>query len=250
MATQDGAETNQRSDSLFLGLYRYFFYLFVALNTCVLGITIILLAFIDTRGNLVYYIGRFWSRMNLAFAGVRVSVKGKENIHPRNSYIVMSNHQSLVDVWVAIAYLPLQLRWVMKMELRKVPVFGLACERMGHIFVDRKSANQSHENLAKTKRKFENGASVFFFPEGSRSTDGQLKPFKKGGFYLSLLHSIPILPVTINGTREILPKGSMKWKPGQAEMIIQPPVSPTTFKMEDKAPYIEAVREKILAKKK
>ncbi|HOR93852.1 MAG TPA: lysophospholipid acyltransferase family protein, partial [Spirochaetota bacterium] len=109
-------------------IYRPVFYVLVVVDTTILGILTIALSFFDPTGNTVHYIGVFWSRLNLFLSGVRVRVHGKENIKKNQPYIVMMNHQSYYDVWAVIGYIPLQLRWVMKMELRKVPIFGLGCE--------------------------------------------------------------------------------------------------------------------------
>ena len=234
--------------SIVLALYRPLFVLFVGINTSILGTTIILISFIDPRGNMVHYLGKLWSRLNLIFTGARIRIHGLENMQKNKSYVVMSNHQSHYDVWALIGYLPLQLRWVIKKELRKVPVFGLGCERMGHIYIDRKNPEKSREELQVIRDKFSAGASVVFFPEGSRSTDGNLKPFKKGGFVMALQGQVPILPVTVVGSRSILPKGSKKITPGTIEIYIHPAIETDTFSYETKEQLMELVRQAIQSK--
>ncbi|MEA3470286.1 MAG: lysophospholipid acyltransferase family protein, partial [Thermodesulfobacteriota bacterium] len=127
----------------------YFFYrplllIFFALNTAILGGVVFIICCFDPKGNIAHYIGKFWSRMNLLFSGVLVSVEGYEHIDRKKSYILMSNHQSHYDVWSLIANIPLQLRWVMKIELREMPIFGYCCGRMGHIYIDRGDSKKAH----------------------------------------------------------------------------------------------------------
>ncbi|MEW6528069.1 MAG: lysophospholipid acyltransferase family protein [Spirochaetota bacterium] len=229
-------------------IYRPVFYLIVIVDTTILGIITILLSFFDPTGNTVHYIGVFWSRLNLFLSGVRVRVHNKEYIKKDQPYIVMMNHQSHYDVWAAIGYIPLQLRWVMKMELRRIPIFGLGCERMGHIYIDRGDSHQAHESLKAAGEKIRNGASVVFFPEGTRSPDGKLLPFKKGGFVIAIESRVPILPITGLGSRAILPKGSMAIRPGTIDLIIHPPIDVTGYTQENKEELMERVRAVIQSK--
>lgn len=232
---------------LFMLIYYPVLFLLFALDTSVLGVTVIITSIFDSSGNTVHYIGKFWSRMNLALTGVRVNIAGLENIRPGKPYIVMSNHQSHYDVWTLIGHIPLQLRWVMKKELRAIPIFGYGCGRMGHIYIDRRNPGQSHHELEAVREKFSAGSSVVFFPEGTRSPDGNLLPFKKGGFVMSILHGVPILPVTIHGTREVLAKGSFMPMPGRIDVMIHPPVKPGEYDMTTKESLMERVREIILS---
>jgi 1-acyl-sn-glycerol-3-phosphate acyltransferase len=228
-----------------LAVYRPFYIIFLGINTAVLGITVIVASIADHTGNAVHYIGKFWARMNLFLAGAGVRVTGIDNLRKGASYIIMSNHQSQFDVWSLIGYLPLQLRWVMKKELRKVPIFGLGCERMGHIFIDRHNPDKSHKELQAIKDKFSKGASVVFFPEGTRSPDGKLLVFKKGGFVMSLQTGIPILPVTVNGSRLLLPKDSSKFRPGTIEIVIHEPVPVTGYSYDSRDALMAHVRKVI-----
>ncbi len=223
--------------------YRPVFFILAALDTAVLGVIVIIISYFDPGGNVVHYIGRVWSRANLLLSGVRMRVYGREHIRKGQPYVVMINHQSHYDVWAAIGYLPLQLRWVMKMELRGIPIFGLGCERMGHIYIERRDPEKAHRSLAVAGEKIRSGASVVFFPEGTRSRDGRLQEFKKGGFVIALSAGVPILPVTVNGGRKILPKGSVMVRPGVMEIIIHPPVDVSEYTAADKGPLITKVRE-------
>lgn len=138
----------------------------------------------------------------------------------------------------------------MKKELRAIPIFGYGCARMGHIYIDRRNPGKSHHELEAVRNKFSAGSSVVIFPEGTRSPDGNLLPFKKGGFFMSILHGVPILPVTIHGSREVLAKGSFMPMPGRIDVIIHPPVEPVGYDITSKESLMERVREIILSAKR
>lgn len=194
------------------------------ITTIVLGVTAITIAFLFTP-RVARYMGVIWSRINSFFTPMRVKVIGAENIEPRSSYVIISNHQSQYDIYVLYGWLGVDFKWVMKKELEKVPVLGFACKVLGHIYIDRSNPKSAVETINAAKTEIVNGTSVLFFPEGTRSRDGQLGPFKKGAFKMAIDLGIPILPVTINGTRKILPKGGIDLMPGYATMIIHKPVS-------------------------
>jgi 1-acyl-sn-glycerol-3-phosphate acyltransferase len=232
--------------SLIFPLYIPFFFLFLVMSTFFFGTLVIILALIpglDPKRNLGNWIGRLWSWMNLGLSGTSVVMRGRYKIDPDRSYIVMSNHQSHFDVWALIAYLPLQLRWVMKIELRSIPVFGLGCEKLGMIYVDRGDSDKARESLETAKDKIRAGASVVFFPEGTRSPDGLIHEFKKGGFVMALGTETPILPITINGSRYALPKDMpLLMKPGNIEIIIHDPVEVSGLTYEDRDALMDEIR--------
>ena len=166
-----------------------------------------------------------WARINSFFTPMTVTVIGAENIKAGTSYVITSNHQSMYDIYVLYGWLGVDFKWVMKKELEQVPVLGLACKVLGHIYIDRSDSKSAVETIKAAKAKIVNGTSVLFFPEGTRSGDGKMKPFKKGAFKMATDLKIPVLPVTINGTRNILPKGSLDLMPGGVTMIIHRPIS-------------------------
>lgn len=229
-------------------MYRPFFVVFLVINTAILATIIIFIAFFDSTGNLSFNIGKFWSRLNLFFAGVKVRVHGAENLEKDRSYVLMSNHQSHIDVWALMGFLPMQLRWVMKIELRKIPIFGLCCERMGQIYVDRKNPDKSREELEAFRKRFTTGISAAFFPEGSRSLDGVMAPFKKGGFIMAIQGQVPILPVTVNGSRYILPRDTMRIMPGVINIYVAPAIDTESYDYEKRDELMEKVRSAIALK--
>jgi 1-acyl-sn-glycerol-3-phosphate acyltransferase len=218
-------------------------YLIIIINTAVLGTLTILGSYFDPTGNHVHYFGKFWARLNLLFSGVRVRLVNSDAIKPGQSYIVMSNHQSHYDVLALIGFMPLQLRWVIKKELRKIPIFGLGCERMGQIFIDRGNPEKAYQSLEAAGEKIRNGASVVFFPEGTRSADGRLLPFKKGGFSIAFAAGVPILPVTVRGSRAVLPKGTARIRPGTIELVVHDPVPLDGYNPDNREALMERVHQ-------
>ncbi len=165
-----------------------------------------------------------WGRALAWLIPVSVTVEGGENAHQERSYVVVCNHQSAVDILVVYGWLKLDLKWVIKQELRKVPGIGIGCEKVGHIFVDRKNSDQARQAIAAALDRLGNGIGIFFFTEGTRSPDGKLLPFKQGAFRLAIEQQLPVLPVTLIGTRDILPAKSLKPFPGRTRMVIHPAI--------------------------
>lgn len=167
-----------------------------------------------------------WARILAYLTPLKVTVEGAEHAHRGQSYVVVLNHQSQYDILVVYGWLRLDLKWVIKQELRKIPGIGLGCEKAGHIFVDRKNPKQASKAIRAALDRLDNGVGILFFPEGTRSLDGHLLPFKKGAFRLAIDQGLPVLPVTLVGTRDILPARSLKPFPGAVRMIIHPAISP------------------------
>jgi len=166
-----------------------------------------------------------WARILATLTPMRVRVEGRQNIDPHQSYVLVSNHQSQYDIFALYGWLGIDFRWVMKKELRSVPAIGVACERLDHIFIDRSDHAAAVATLEAAKQKIVGGTSVMFFPEGTRSRDGKLKRFKKGAFRMAIDLGLPILPLTVTGTRDVLPAGTSDLMPGSARLIIHQPIS-------------------------
>jgi 1-acyl-sn-glycerol-3-phosphate acyltransferase len=186
-----------------------------------------------------------WARINAWLAPMAVKVVGQSHLDRGRSYIVVSNHQSLYDILLVYGWLGVDFRWVMKQELRKIPGLGASCERMGHIFVDRSSRLAATRTLDAARARVAEGASVLFFPEGTRSPDGTLGDFKRGAFRMALDLGLPILPMTIIGTRAILAPASRDLRPGRARLVIHPPIETSGWSQDRLRELIELVREKI-----
>ncbi|MDF1537217.1 MAG: lysophospholipid acyltransferase family protein [bacterium] len=185
-----------------------------------------------------------WARLVLWLADVRVTVEGTGRIPSLDDpYIVVMNHQSNMDIPVILYALPLQLRFIGKVELMKVPLFGSALVRAGHFLIDRKNHLKAMNGLhAAGKDLRQRGVSLVLAPEGTRSETGGLKPFKKGAFVMAIETGIPILPVTISGTRRSLPKGSLWARSAAVKMTIHDPVPTEELSYDDRDDLSERVR--------
>jgi 1-acyl-sn-glycerol-3-phosphate acyltransferase len=166
------------------------------------------------------FMGSAWARITCWITPVNVFVRGNENITRNKSYVIVANHQTVFDIFVLYSYLPIDFRWIMKKELRKVPFIGLASEKVGHIFIDRSSPRAAKHSMEEAKRKLVNGNSVLIFPEGTRTGNQVMKPFKKGAFKLAYELGLDILPVTIVGSFRIMRVGFFNILPGKAGLVI------------------------------
>ncbi|HAR97001.1 MAG TPA: 1-acyl-sn-glycerol-3-phosphate acyltransferase [Deltaproteobacteria bacterium] len=162
--------------------------------------------FLDPKGEAVHRLARFWATIYLKIAGVAVTFHGKQHIG-QPPYILMSNHQSALDIMSLLKGLPISFRFVAKQELFKIPLFGWALKRAGYISLDRQNPRQALKDMDVAAKRIRDGSSLVIFPEGTRSLDGRLLPFKKGAFSLAMKAGVPIVPVAIRGTAVIQPEG-------------------------------------------
>jgi 1-acyl-sn-glycerol-3-phosphate acyltransferase len=183
-----------------------------------------------------------WARILACLTPMRLRVEGRDNVDPCQSYVLASNHQSQYDILVLYGWLGIDFRWVMKQELRSVPAIGMACARLDHIFIDRSDHTAALATLEDAKKKIVDGTSVMFFPEGTRSRDGRLRRFKKGAFRMAVDLGLPILPLTVTGTRDVLPADTSDLMPGTARLIIHPPVSVDSRTVDDCQELCDEVR--------
>ena len=190
-------------------------------------------------------IGGTWARMNALATPMSVQVAGRDNVAPGQSYVVVSNHQSLFDILVLYGWLGLDIRWVMKQELRSVPGLGLACEALGHIYIDRSDHEAAVRSINQARERITGGTSVLFFPEGTRSEDGQVGRFKKGAFRFAIDTELPVLPVTVDGTADVLPARRYDLRPGRARLVIHEPISTVGLRTADLPGLSDRVRETI-----
>ena len=170
------------------------------------------------------YIASTWGRLMCYITPVWVTVEGAENAEPGKTYVVVINHQSQYDIFVVYGWLRLDLKWVLKAELRKLPGVGIGCEKAGHIYVDRNNPEQARNSVKDALDRLGDGVGVLFFAEGTRSRTGRLLPFKKGAFRVAASQNLPILPVTLVGTRDIQRSKSLQIFPGKVRMVIHPPI--------------------------
>lgn len=165
-----------------------------------------------------------WARILARMTLVKVEVEGLDEIMPGRSYVVVANHQSQFDIPLIYGFCGLDLRWVMKAELRKLPFVAAGCRAIGHIFIDRSDPEQARQAINLAVARLQEGTGLLFFPEGTRSRSGRLLPFKKGAFRVAVDQQLDILPMTVIGTRDVLPADSMRIRPGTVRLKIHPPV--------------------------
>ena len=232
--------------------YMYFWvhtlliYFWIFFSTTVLGSLVIVLAFFSRTGNLPHLIARIWGRSILWVSGIKVTLKGVEKLKKSQSYIYMANHQSNYDIPVLLGKLPVQFRWLAKAELFKIPLFGRAMRGCGYISIDRSNRKSAFESLTQAAETIREGASVMIFPEGTRTADGNLKTFKKGGFVLSVDAGVPIVPIIIEGTWAIMPRTRLRIESGPVTIEIQDPIETADFTRKTKDDLIEKVRETMI----
>lgn len=173
-----------------------------------------------------YYPAHLWSRFCCALALVRVKVKGRENINPGTSYIFVANHQGAFDIWSIYGYLNHNFKWMMKKELEKIFMVGAACRRSGHIFVDDSNISAIKQTIAEAEHTLRDGMSLVIFPEGSRTWDGKMNPFKRGAFLLASEFNLPVVPLTIDGSFRRMPRSTYNITPGTITLTIHQPIEP------------------------
>jgi 1-acyl-sn-glycerol-3-phosphate acyltransferase len=203
---------------LFTNLLIYFY-------TAVCGTASIVGSVFDSEGRWQHACARAWSWLILKTSGIGVRVEGLENVPSGKAAVYCVNHQSTMDIPILYVNLPVQFRFAAKRSLFNLPFLGWHLRRSGHIPVDRDRPREALKSLKKGAIEVREGKSVMVFPEGARSRDGQMQPFKAGSFYIAILAGVPVIPITINGTPNVHKPDTYHVRAGQTEMIIHPPIS-------------------------
>jgi 1-acyl-sn-glycerol-3-phosphate acyltransferase len=218
----------------------------VLVTTIVAGTLSMLVTFFDSSGNAAHKVARLWARIVLRVSGVKVLVEGLEHIPAGGGCVIAANHLSLMDTPLLVAHIPLQFRFLAKRGLFKIPFIGGHLRRAGHVSIPREDARGSMKAMSESARIIqERGVSALVFPEGGRST-GQLKEFKEGAAYIAIKAGVPLIPVAIYGTREILPMGSLLVRPGNVRLRIGRPFSTAGLGLKDRTRLTAESRDKIL----
>jgi 1-acyl-sn-glycerol-3-phosphate acyltransferase len=204
--------------------WRTVFFLIPAIGvyTIVLGSISIASSLIDTSGDVGHRCARAWAWLVLRTTGVRVTTRGADRLEPGRSYVFASNHQSIYDIPIVFTALPLQLRIVAKDSLGRFPFLGWHLRRTGHLLVDRK--NPGAGIVKKMARLVRGARSLIVFPEGTRSVDGTVAPFKGGMFLVAIDAGLPIVPVSIAGSRHVMRKGRLRTCPGEVTITVHEPI--------------------------
>ncbi len=200
----------------------------IVISFAIMAVMAIASTLVFPSGDAAHAMGRVWSRLVLLMSRVRVEVEGLERL-PEGPVIFISNHASQFDIPVLTACLPKQFRFVVKQELFKIPLFAMAMRRTGYIPIDRRGGKAALKSLLTAGERLKAGKSLVIFPEGTRSPDGRLRPFKPGAFILAMKMDVPVVPVAINGSHKILPKGSLKIRSGTIGVRIGDPIKPADY---------------------
>jgi 1-acyl-sn-glycerol-3-phosphate acyltransferase len=226
----------------FTVLHTFVIYGWIIIATIVLGFLAIVVSFFSKNGNSVHRIAQLWGRSILWVSGIVIEPRGfNHDLHDR-SLIFMSNHQSNFDIPVLYSALPVQFRWLAKAELFRIPIFGMSMRGAGYISIDRSNRKSAFLSLARAAEAIRNGTSVMIFPEGTRSRDGNLLPYKKGGFVLAVDAGVPIVPVVITGTHGIMPKGRLLIRRRWVRVHIGRPIETSSFSRKTKDDLMVKVR--------
>jgi 1-acyl-sn-glycerol-3-phosphate acyltransferase len=206
----------------------------------------IVFPYISPGENKIHKIANLWARILLLISATKVNVIGGENVLTRSPQIFMANHASDFDILIVLAHIPGQFRWIAKKELFRIPLFGRAMRNAGYIEIDRQHHERALRSIDEAAEKIKQGKSVMTFPEGTRSHDGKIQAFKQGMFHLAIKSGVPIVPISIVGASEIMPKRSLRVNRGTITMVIDKPIDVTGYTIETREALIRKVREVIV----
>ncbi len=226
-------------------IYQYCIAIPILLVLTVFTAVFTMLFFPFRNARFVHAVQAFWSRSFCYLLFIPVTVDGLENIQPGQSYVFVSNHESMYDVFVIYGWLPVVFKWLMKAELRHVPFVGLACKAAGHIFVDRTHAKASAKSLAEVEKQLRDGVCTVIFPEGTRSKDGQLGRFKRGALQIALDLSLPIVPISLEGCYEVMSRDSKTVHRHPIHMHVGAPIAPSALPKDDPTAAVEIIRQAV-----
>ena len=231
-------------------IFSFFFWVIFGIITIILGILVFILS-IFTDDIFLHKIGKIWGKFALIISFAKIKYIELGDFDKNNAYIIMPNHQSAFDIFVLFAFLPLQFRWVSKRENFKIPVVGHAMKLMKEISVDRGNIKQLKGTIKAMRKCLNRGISVLIFPEGTRSKDGKLLNFKKGGFFLAINSGKKVLPVAIWGTKDVNRRGSLIVNPfKEVKILVGNPVEFEKDKIENTMSKFRKILEDLVDKAK
>jgi 1-acyl-sn-glycerol-3-phosphate acyltransferase len=235
---------NDDRRGLWLAYGLWFTYWLILFTIIIAGLIILIKPF-DRRGSLGRKLAGLWAVFLLKILHIPVDVEGLEYLVPGQTYVFAANHRSQFDIFVLLAVLPGEFGWVAKKSLFQIPVFGQAMTRLGNVSLDRDNLKEAIKSLNEAATLVKGGRSFIIFPEGTRATSRELLPFKKGVFIMALKAGQPIVPIAINGTMAIQPRGSLHLRPGPIKVLISPPIDPRDFRGRPKEELMTAVQQAI-----
>lgn len=232
---------------LFKAIRTVLLVIYGASSAVLTGAFVLLLYPFFGSGKQVDILSRLWSRLFLKVCRVKFEVDGLENIDRTGRYVFIANHQSTMDIPVCVASIPFRIRMLAKKELFRLPIFGWAMSAAGYIKIDRQNKDKAIANINRAVDRLENeDISPLIYAEGTRSPDGNIGKFKKGGFVLAIQAKRPVVPVTIQGSRQVLSKNSYTIIPGVVRVYVDKPVSTEDYGFNDRDNLAEEVRRIIV----
>jgi 1-acyl-sn-glycerol-3-phosphate acyltransferase len=220
---------------------------FIAVCTTIFCLWGFLVSIFDKDGRKIhFYVAVPWSKVVLWVCGIKVRAKGQENIDSSVPRIYVTNHQSYFDIFALLANIHVDFKFIVKQELMRIPLFGFAMRKAGYIGIERDDMRKAIKSMNKAAEKIKGGVSILIFSEGTRSTDGRLQSFKRGGFHLACKSGCDIVPVTITNSYRIVPKGSLKVNKGSIDMQIGKPISVKGYTKKNVSQLIDRVRGAML----
>ena len=232
---------------IFVFIYQWLIYVpILIVLTLLTAITVMVFSPIFGNKFWGYYPPKWWSRLVCWAALCRIKTSGHENLNPKQSYVFIANHQGAFDIFLVYGFLNQNIKWVQKQSLRHIPFVGKASEIAGHVFVDNSSPKARARTVDEAKKQIVDGVSVMMFPEGSRTKTGKLGRFHKGAYQIAIDLKLPIVPLTINGSYDVLRAHSLLIHPGKLELIIHKPI-PTENLSEDEIPMLMEKTKEIIA---
>jgi len=226
--------------------WRTVFYLIPAIGmyTAVLGTISLASSLFEAKGYFAHWCARTWARLILVTTGVQVEVTGLDRLEPGRTYVFVSNHQSIYDIPILFWSLPYQLRIIAKASLGRFPFLGWHLRRTGHMLVDRSRPDPT-KIFGWASRLTAQGLSLIVFPEGTRSPDGRVARFKGGSFYLALDAGLPVVPLSVVGSRHVMLKGRLATYPGRVRLVVHDPIDTTGLGGTNAREFGERVRRVI-----
>jgi 1-acyl-sn-glycerol-3-phosphate acyltransferase len=217
----------------------------IILTTVAFGVPAIFAALLPPRGDWFLRFARGWARTLLALAGVSVRVLHAERLEPGRSFVIVANHESFCDILVLLANLPMQVRFLAKRSVFRVPVLGWSIAAAGFIPVDREDRTRGSETVEAALDQLSGGRSVVVFPEETRTSTGDLLPFKRGAAHLALRSGLPILPIALAGTFQVLKRESLLITPGPVAMSVGNPIEVSGRSPREREAVTRAARDEI-----
>jgi 1-acyl-sn-glycerol-3-phosphate acyltransferase len=208
---------------------------------------ILLTLFLASSRTIHFYCAVPWAKTILWGAGVKIQIRGLSDIDKQKAYIFIPNHLSFFDIFSLLAYLPVDFKFILKKELIRIPILGWSMKRAGYISIDRSSPAKARRTLEQAVDRIKRGTSLVMFAEGTRGYNGRLQPLKRGAFQLAMASGVPVVPVAIKGTREIMPKGSFTIRKGSIVIQLKKPIETVTYTKQTMPDLIERVSGSITA---